>query len=67
MNDQKFNFLMSFLMILVIKSGGQIEIDNLSEYAGLAYKIEYKMKPGNNGVTITAKPVQPEEDVTWQN
>lgn len=52
-DDTRLKYLISFLMILVDKAGGKIQIDNLSDYGHRAFTLGMDMPAGSNSVTLT--------------
>jgi hypothetical protein len=55
------NFLLSFLAILVHQSGGRIEIDKLSEYAGHNVQLGYEIDEAGDRVIIFGTANEPDQ------
>lgn len=54
MNDMgQINYLLSFLAILVDRAGGQLVIENLSQYASSNLQLGMKLESENDRVILT--------------
>lgn len=53
MNENKVAYLLSFLAILVHRAGGQLVIENLSDYSKTDLSLGMDLDAANNKVTLT--------------
>jgi len=51
--DQKIRFLLSFLMILVHRNGGNLKIENLSDYSNRQITLDMKIQLDSVVLTTT--------------
>ena len=67
MADEQERFFLCFLMILVQRNGGKLEIDNLSDFGSKKVSLGMEMQPGNNSVILTTVEISDEQDkkINW--
>lgn len=51
--NDKIECLLTFLMILVHRNGGRMEIEKLSDYLGRQLQLKMKLEPKNDKVILT--------------
>jgi hypothetical protein len=49
------DYLLTFLMILVDRAGGRLEVDGLGDYAGRLFEIEMDIRTENDTVVLTTR------------
>lgn len=63
--QEQITYMLSFLMIIVDRAGGEIIIENLSEYAGGNLALNLKLDQENDRAIIkVAERVEPPQVIT---
>lgn len=57
--NRRIRYLLSFLMVLVHRNGGKLEIEKLSDYGGRLINLGMEMQPDNDSVVLTTEETTP--------